>query len=114
MIARVGESLLLHAPPFNTAHFHWATRKGLKREKKSAFAYQPRRHVLEHRSARLTIERKLDHSPLLILLQRDKNFSLRASHGGQLRLPAAASAQDQQLLLGQIKRIYLLFAILVS
>jgi hypothetical protein len=64
----------------------------LKREKKSAFACEPRRHVFEWCSARDTIEYKLHYSPLLILLECDENVSLRASHGGQLRLPAATSA----------------------
>ena len=64
----------------------------LKREKKSAFACEPGRHVFEWCSAHHAIECKLDYSPLLILLEQDDNVSLRASHGGQLLLPAAASA----------------------
>jgi hypothetical protein len=64
----------------------------LKREKQSAFACEPRRHVFEWRAACYTIKCKLHYSPLFILLERDENVSLRASHGGQLLLPAAASA----------------------
>jgi len=58
----------------------------------TAFARELRRHVFEWCSARHTIECKLNYSPLLILFERGENVSLRAAHGGQLRLPAAASA----------------------
>ena len=64
----------------------------LNHEKKSAFAYEPRSHVHERCSARPAIEGKREYSPLLILLEQYANVGLRTSHGGQLRLPAAASA----------------------
>ena len=69
----------------------WA-RKRDSCEKKNAFVYEFRRHVFERGSAGHAIECKLVSSPLFILLERDKNGNLRATHSGQLQLPAAASA----------------------
>lgn len=86
------ESLLRYTGPFKTAHFQLGNLKGLKREKKSAVAYQPRSHVLEHCSAGHTIERGLHSSPLFVLLERNQNGNLPTTHGGHLPVPASCTA----------------------
>lgn len=63
----------------------------MKHEKKSAFAYERRRHVFERCYARHTIECTPNCSPLHILLERDADVILQATHSRQLLLPADAS-----------------------